>query len=178
MRNRWNGLTGCARSLTTWWALQLNDIALGIRDIDGRAFSFGAVARCNGPNLDAMRLQMPANTRLVEWLYPKAKVIEVAPLVSRSCAADSAKFSIDGHKVDDGPARSQLNQTDLILAPLDCAAKGATVEMKHAIEVDNAQYKMVDFANVDHGLRKGGVDRPCSAFLATMNTPLFLPGCH
>jgi hypothetical protein len=95
--------------LATWRPFQLNYIALWICDIDGRALSLGAIARANGPNLNAMRLQMPADAWLVEWLYPKAKVIKIAPLVSGRCTANSAELSVDGYQIDKGAAGAQLN---------------------------------------------------------------------
>jgi hypothetical protein len=40
------------------------------------------------------------------------------------------------------------------LSTFDRAAKGDTVEMKHAIEVDHAQDEMIKFADTDHGWRR------------------------
>jgi hypothetical protein len=42
----------------------------------------------------------------------------------------------------------------LILPSLDCAAKNAAVKAKHGVEVNNTQYEVVDFPNLDHRVRK------------------------
>jgi len=93
---------------------------------------------------------MATNTRFIEWVDPKAEVIQVASFLSRWRAARSAEFAFHGHEIDDRPASSQLNQVDLVLAALDRASENFAVEAKHAVEVDHAQHKMVDFTNVDH----------------------------
>jgi hypothetical protein len=49
-----------------------------------------------------------------------------------------------------------LNQANFVLASLYRASKRTAVEAKHAVKVDNAQYKMVDFANTDHRVREVG----------------------
>jgi hypothetical protein len=89
-------------------------------------------------------------------VYPKAEVIQVAGFLSRCRAACSAEFALHRHEIDDRLARSQLNQADLVLASLNRTSENSAVEAKHAVDVDNAQYKMVDFANADHGSRDVG----------------------
>lgn len=93
---------------------------------------------------------MAANARFVEWFYPETEVIQVARFLSRCCTAGSAEFAVHGHEIDDRSAGAQLNQANFVLAPLYRTSESAAVEAKHAVEVDNAQYNMVDFANADH----------------------------
>jgi hypothetical protein len=102
---------------------------------------------------------MAANARFVERFYPKAEVIQVACFLSWRCAAGSAEFAIHGHEINDRLASAQLNQANVVLASLYRTSKSAAVEAKHAVEVDNAQYKMVDFANTDHRVREVAGER-------------------
>jgi hypothetical protein len=99
---------------------------------------------------------MAANARFVEWFYPETEVIQVACVLSWRCAAGSAEFAIHGHEINDRSASAQLNQANFVLASLYRTSESAAVEAKHAVEVDNAQYKMVDFANSDHRVREAG----------------------
>ena len=99
---------------------------------------------------------MAANARFVEWFYPETEVIQVASFFSRRCAAGSAEFAIHGHHINDRSASAQLNQANFVLASLYRTSESAAVEAKHAVEVDNAQYKMVDFANTNHRVREVG----------------------
>jgi len=124
--------------LAAWRSLELDNIPFWVRNIDGGAFSFCAETRGNRADFDAMRLQMVANTRLIEWLYPKAEVIQVSPFCAWRCAADSPKFAIDWHEINDGSARAQLNQAYVASMSLDRTAKRAAVEAQHFFEVDNA----------------------------------------
>ena len=135
---------------TLWWSLELDDIALGVRDIDRRALSLGAIAQDDRAGGDAVCFEMAMHAGLVKRVYPKAEMIEVPSFLSRCCAAGFAELAIYRHEIDDRSARSQLNQADLVLASLDRASKNLAVEAKHPVDVDNAQYKVIDFADTDH----------------------------
>jgi hypothetical protein len=100
-----------------------------------------------------VRFEMAANARFIEWIDPKAEVIQVASFPAGCRAARSTELAIHRHEINDRSAGSQLNQADLVLAPLDRAPKNFAVEAKHAVDVDDAQDKMVDFANADHRWR-------------------------
>ena len=139
-----------------WRAFEFNNIAFRVGDIEGRAFSLCAIARGDRANLDALRLQMAANTRFVEWFHPETEVIQVASVLAWRRAAGTAEFAIDGHEINDRSAGAQLNQANFILAPFHRASERAAVETKHAVEVDNAQDKMVYFADTDHRVREVG----------------------
>ncbi len=93
---------------------------------------------------------MVANSSFIEWLYPKAEMIEVVSFFARCCAARSTEFAIHRHEINDRSAGSQLNQADLILASLDRTSENSAIEAKHVVDVDNAQHKMADFTNADH----------------------------
>lgn len=111
-REQWvgRGRSVLTEDLAAWRSLELDNIPFWVRNIDGGTFSFCAETRGNRADFDAMRLQMVANTRLIEWLYPEAEVIQVSRFCAWRCAADSPKFAIDGHEINDGSARAQLNQ--------------------------------------------------------------------
>ncbi len=93
---------------------------------------------------------MATNARFIKWLQAKAEVIQVASFLSGCRAARSAQLAIHRHEIDDGSTGSQLNQANLVLTALDRASQNSAVEAKHAVDVDNAQDKMIDFANADH----------------------------
>jgi hypothetical protein len=99
---------------------------------------------------------MAANARFVKWRYPKTEVIQVACFLSWRCAAGSAEFAVHGHEINERSTSAQLNQSDFVLPSLYRTPENAAVKAKHAVEVDNAQYKMVDFADMDHGVREVG----------------------
>ena len=93
---------------------------------------------------------MATNARFIKRVYPQAEMIQVASFLSGRCTAGSAEFAVYGHEIDDRSASSQLNQADLVLASLDRASENSAVETKHAVDVDDAQYKVIDFADADH----------------------------
>jgi len=140
------GLAGC-------WTLELYNITFGVGEVDGGAFSFGSVAHLNRANLNAERLEVAANIGLVEWFHPQTEVIEISCLPSRCGATGSAEFAIDGHEINEGPTSAQLNEANLVLPSLHGATKRVAVEAEHAAEVDNAQNKMINLADLDHGIR-------------------------
>jgi hypothetical protein len=136
--------------LTGWWALELDNIALGVGEIDRGTFSLGPIAHLDWAHLNAERLKMPADFGFIEWLDPQTEVIEISTLPSRGDATGLAQFSIDRHQIDDGPASAQLNEADLVLPPFHGATKRVAVEAKHAVEVDHAENEMINFADLDH----------------------------
>lgn len=136
--------------LPTGRPLQLDNISLGISDIDGRTSALRTIAQGDRANLDAVRLKFPADALIVEGFDPQAEMIQVPSLSSGSRATGFAKFAINGNEIQNRPASAQLNQPDLVLALLDRAPESPAVEAKHFFNVDDAQYKMVDFANSDH----------------------------
>lgn len=96
---------------------------------------------------------MPANIGFVEWLDPQTEVIEISALPPRGDATRLAKFPFDRHQIDDGSASAQLNEADLVLPPFHGATKRVAVDAKHGFEVDHAQNKMINFADLDHVIR-------------------------
>ena len=98
--------------LSAGWPLEFDNIALGIRHVQGGSLSFGAEALGNGANFDAACLEMAANARCVEWVNPKAEMIQIARLFAGCSATGAAKFAVDRHKINERPAGSQLDETN------------------------------------------------------------------
>jgi hypothetical protein len=98
--------------------------------------------------------KVAANARFVEWVYPNTEMIHIASLFSGSCPARPAEFAVHWNEINERSTSTQLNQPELVLPPLDCAAKNAAVEVKHGVEVCDTQYEVVDFPNVDHYVHK------------------------
>jgi len=140
-------------ALPTWRAFEFDDIAFRVRKINGRPCALRAIARDDRTDTDAQRPQMAANFGFVEWFQSKAEVIQVARLLSWRRATSSAKLAVHGNKIDDRPAGAQLDQANCVLSFLNRTAEPITIEAEHAIQIDNAQYQVIDFADVDH--------RPC-----------------
>jgi hypothetical protein len=97
---------------------------------------------------------MAANARFVEWIYPNTEMIHVARLFSRRCPASPAEFAVYRDEINERSASTQLDQPELVLPSLDCTAKNTAVEAKHGVEVNNTQYQVVKFPNLDHRVRK------------------------
>jgi len=98
-----------------------------------------------------MRFKDGANAGFIERFYPKAKMIEISPFGARRSAAGPPQLAVDRHKINQGSARSQLNQTYRILSALDRASQHITVKVKHLVQIDHAQHQVINFANADHG---------------------------
>jgi hypothetical protein len=137
-------------SLVSRCTLKFDNIGFRVGDIDGRALALSTVACGDRADLDALCLQMAANVRFVEWLHPDAEVIHVAPFPSWRRASGFAEFAVHWNEINERPTGTQLYKADFVLPPLYGASENVAVKVKHAVEVDNAQYKMVDFANSDH----------------------------
>jgi hypothetical protein len=81
---------------------------------------------------------MAADARFVEGFYAKAEVIQVARFFPRRRTASAAEFAIHSHEVNERSPSPQLNQANRVLASLNRASEDLAVEVKHAVEVDNA----------------------------------------
>lgn len=131
--------------------LELYDIAFRVGDVDRRAFSFGSVPGRYRPRLDVVCLEFTAYFCFIERLDPNAEVIEVPAFLRWWRTPGFAELPIHGHEVDQGAPGAKLNQPDGILASFDRASEHFAVEMKHAIEVDDTQHKVVNLTDANHG---------------------------
>jgi hypothetical protein len=97
-----------------------------------------------------MRFKHAANTGFVKRLHPKAKVIQIAAFNAWCRAAGTPQLTVDRHKVNQGSAGPQLDQTYRILSAFNRASKHITIKVKHSVQIDYAQYQVVNFANANH----------------------------
>jgi hypothetical protein len=77
-------------------------------------------------------------------------VVHITPLFAWRCAAGAAKLTVDWYKIKNRSSSAQLDQSYLILAALDRASKRVAVEAKHPVQINDAQHKVIDFANAHH----------------------------
>jgi hypothetical protein len=97
-----------------------------------------------------MRFKHAPNTGFVERLYPKAKMIKIAALNAWRRATRSPQLAPDRHKVNQGSASAQLDETYRILSALNRASKHITIKVKHSVQIDDAQYQVINVANANH----------------------------
>src|SRR5450755_2272558 len=128
-------------------SLKFDDIVFRIRDVDGRTLPFSAVTRLREADDYSMRLKFAANGGLVERFYSKAKVIKIFPFNAWGRAASTSQLAVDWHKVNQRSAGPQLHQTYRLLSALDRASKHITVKVEHSVQMDDAQYQMINIAN-------------------------------
>ena len=129
---------------------ELDDIAFRIRDVDGRTLPFSAVARLHRADDYAMRLKFAANGGLVERFYSKAKVIKISPFNAWRRATGPSQLAVNWHKVNQRSAGPQLHQTYGILSALDRTSQHIAIKVKHADQIHDAQYQVINFANANH----------------------------
>jgi hypothetical protein len=98
-----------------------------------------------------MRFENAANAGFIEGLHPKAKMVEVSAFSARRSAAGTPQLAVDRHQINQGSTRSQLNQTYRILSTLDRASQYVTIKVKHWVQINHAQYQVINFANANHG---------------------------
>ena len=116
-----------------WRPLELDNIPLGVRDVNGRAFALGAVAPGDGARVNPVGLKMAPDFRFSEGLHPKTEVIHIATILARCAAAGTSRFAVDRRQIKQGPAGTKLNQAKGFLSSLDHAAKDLTVEAEHQV---------------------------------------------
>jgi hypothetical protein len=97
-----------------------------------------------------MGLEMSANAGLIERRQAEAEVIEVTAFAPWRPAAGAAEFTLDRHEVDQRSASTQLDEADVILAPLNGAAEHFAVKPDHLFRVGDAQHDVVDITYADH----------------------------
>jgi hypothetical protein len=95
-----------------------------------------------------------ADRGFVQRLDAKTEVVEVASLPAGRRAAGPAELSVDRHEVDERVAGAQLDQAEILLAPLDRASERIAIEMQHALQIDDAQHEMVEGEETEHGQRR------------------------
>jgi len=87
--------------------------------------AFGARARLRRSGRDREACEVRPNRGVVERLDPHAEMVEIAARSTRRRAACRAELAGKGHEVDQAAARAELDEPDLVLAPLDRAASAS-----------------------------------------------------
>jgi len=98
-----------------------------------------------------MRFKHAANAGFIERFHPKAKMVKISPFNAWRRAAGTPQLAVDWHKVNQGSAGPQLDQTNRILSALDRASEHITVKVKHSVQIGDTQYQMINVANANHG---------------------------
>jgi hypothetical protein len=137
--------------------LELDHVSLWISDIDGTTFTFRAVALFDRPSFVAMPRKLLTDGRFVKRLYTQAEVVQVPCLPTRRSTTSLPELAADGNQVDERTSRTQLDQANFILAPLNCATERVAVEVQHRLQVDDAENEMIDVEEAEHdGFLWGG----------------------
>jgi hypothetical protein len=97
-----------------------------------------------------MRFKHAANAGFIERFHPEAEMINISPFNARRSAAGTPQLAIHWHQVNQGSTRSQLHQTYGSLSAFDRASQHITVKVKHSIQINHAQYQVINFANANH----------------------------
>jgi hypothetical protein len=97
-----------------------------------------------------MRFKHAANPGYIERFHPEAEMINISPVNARRSAAGTPQLALHRHQVNQGSTRSQLHQTYGVLSAFDRASQHITVKVKHSIQINHAQYQVINFANANH----------------------------
>ena len=65
--------------LANWRPLELDNIAFGVRYVDGRSFPLCTIAPSDRTRFNPMGFKMVPNVRFIEWFDPNAEMIQIAP---------------------------------------------------------------------------------------------------
>ena len=97
-----------------------------------------------------MCVELATDGCLIERLDAKAEVIEVSTFLRWWGTTRFAELTVHRHEIDQRTPRAKLNQPDGVLASFNRAPEHFAVEANHAIEVDHAQYKVVNLTDANH----------------------------
>src|SRR5262245_32083922 len=134
-------------------AFELDDIVLGVVNVDGRALAVGTVAGRDLADPRAVGAQVRDDRLLVERLHAQAEMVDVPALLARRGAAFPAERAVDWNEVDEGVSGAQVHKAEVIPSPLDRAAERIAVEVDHPLQLAHADDDVVDVPDPDHGAR-------------------------
>jgi len=163
------GITVFCISTIRQRTLQLDDVALGVREVHGGSLSLGAIARLDRTRRDSVTVELPADRCLVERLDPEAEMVEVPSGGDRRTTARTTELAVDRDKVEERPSDTQLHETDLLFAAFDRATECVAIEADHAFDVHDAKHEVIDIENPEHG-RSGWHRKNKPAFHAVLAT--------
>ncbi len=130
-------------------ALQLDDVAFRIAEVERRPFTLRTEARFNRSRRHAMRNEIRLNARFIERLQAHTEVIEVEAFRSRRGAAHCPKLAVYRNEIDERTSSAQLDQAEVVAPSFDSAAEHIAIERQHRVEIADAQYEVIDVADGD-----------------------------
>jgi hypothetical protein len=77
-------------------------------------------------------------------------VIKISPFNAWRRATGPSQLAVDWHKVNQRSAGAQLHQTYGILSALDRTSQHIAIKVKHADQIHDAQYQVINFTNANH----------------------------
>src|SRR5262249_26692566 len=94
-------------------SLELDRVAFRVADVEREAGPVSAVALAFLHHVHAVRPEVGADRRLVEWADLQREVVEIAPLRTGPLAAHPAERAVEGDEVDHLRAGADVGQADL-----------------------------------------------------------------
>src|SRR6516164_1436926 len=128
-----------------WGTLELDDVAVGVGDIERGAIALRTVAPPDLADRDAVPPQMRRERREVEVGDPHREVVEVA------CGRRFRRLWCRGGRdqIDHRRARAQLHELGLFETALDMTTQHFPVEFDRTIEIGDPQYEVVEPGDPD-----------------------------
>jgi hypothetical protein len=84
-----------------------------------------------------------------------------------------ARLTSRRHQFDQWSPGAQLDQS-IVHTPLNGAARGVAIEIKHPFKVNDMQHEMIDSVDMEHGWQHGRVSKiaECPLFLPRLRAPV------
>ena len=131
--------------------LELDDVAVGVGDIERGAVALRTIAPSDLADGDAVPPQMGGQRRVVEATDAHREMVQVAPR-GRFCRL---RRGTGRHQINHRGAGAQLHELGLVEPALDVAAQDVPIEPDRAVEIGDAQHEMVEPGDLDRtGLRR------------------------
>src|ERR1700733_4216829 len=143
--------------------LELDAVALGVRDEERAALALRAVARTRSLRGHAARAEPGDQLRLLEGCNGETEVLDVAAWPRRLGAAERA---VDPHQVDEAAAGAQLREAELRLLALERTAEHVAVEGEHRRQLLHPQHDVVDALHAERMMRhrRGSLPMPARTY--------------
>ena len=77
-------------------------------------------------------------------------MVQVPSFRPRSGAARTTQRTVDRHEVYERATCPKLNESNLVLSPLDGAAEHVAIKGQHSAKVVDTQYEMINLADFQH----------------------------
>src|SRR5690606_28882361 len=136
---------GSGRRLRAGRALELDDVAVRIAQVQGGPFALGAEVQAGrAQRLQAVPRQVGEDRRLVEGLDAQADMVDVAALFAGAGATAPAQRAIQADQVDHRGAGTQVQHAQVRPLAFDPAAQHPGVEAPAALQVGNPEHDMIE----------------------------------